>query len=70
MLLVDPQFKVLYDSSVVFDKRLYADLDVDLCRIRLHRPLSSIMQQSLLYIRDMIPRPCFAALNKLRLVSY
>ncbi|EDV25838.1 uncharacterized protein TRIADDRAFT_23652, partial [Trichoplax adhaerens] len=65
----DPNFKVLYDSSVIFDKRLYAKLDVDLCRIRLHRSLSSIMQQSLLYIRDMIPRQCFAALNKLRLLT-
>ncbi|XP_059161294.1 uncharacterized protein LOC131944620 isoform X2 [Physella acuta] len=57
--------KVLYNSNLSFSKRLYGLLDVDLCRIKLHEPLSMIVQQPLLYIRDMVFKPCFEALIKL-----
>ena len=52
-----------------FHQRLYASLDVDLCRVRLHEPLSIIMQNPLLYVRDLVPKPCFEALAKLDKVS-
>ncbi|RUS70710.1 hypothetical protein EGW08_021530 [Elysia chlorotica] len=61
--------RVLYNSDLSFSKRLYGPLDVDLCRVKLHEPLSVIVQQSLLYIRDMVFRPCFDALMKLDQVT-
>ncbi|XP_071128270.1 uncharacterized protein [Mytilus edulis] len=57
--------RVLYNSDYSFGERLYGPLDVDLCRVKLHEPLSIIVQQPLLYVRDMVPRPCFEALVKL-----
>lgn len=62
--------RVLYNSDYSFGERLYGPLDVDLCRVKLHEPLSIIVQQPLLYVRDMVPRPCFEALVKLYEVSW
>ncbi|XP_060570277.1 uncharacterized protein LOC132728621 [Ruditapes philippinarum] len=56
---------VLYHSNLSFSERLYGPLDVDLCRVKLHEPLVQIVQQPLLYVRDMVPKPCFDALVKL-----
>ncbi|KAK6176744.1 hypothetical protein SNE40_014985 [Patella caerulea] len=61
--------KVLYNSDMSFSQRLYRALDVDLCRIKLHEPLSVIVQQSLLYVRDMVPKLCFQSLVKLHQLS-
>ncbi|XP_067683346.1 uncharacterized protein [Haliotis asinina] len=60
---------VLFNSDMLFSSRLYGPLDVDLCRVKLHEPLSIITQQSLLYVRDMVPKPCFQALVKLEQLS-
>ena len=57
--------EVLYNSELTFGERIYGPLDVDVCRIKLHEPLSSIVQQPLLYVRDMVPKPCFEALVRL-----
>ena len=57
--------EVLYHSQMAFGSRLYGPLDVDLTRIKLHEPMSVIIQQPLLYVRDMVPKPCFEALVKL-----
>ncbi|KAL9960808.1 hypothetical protein ACROYT_G034311 [Oculina patagonica] len=59
------KFNVLYNSDLRFNERLYASLDVDLCRVRLHEPLEVIVQNPLLYVRDLVPKPCFDALAKL-----
>lgn len=56
---------VMYHSNLSFSERLYGPLDVDLCRVKLHEPLGQIVQQPLLYVRDMVPKPCFDALVKL-----
>lgn len=56
---------VVYHSNLTFSQRLYGPLDVDLCRVKLHEPLCQIVQQPLLYVRDMVPKPCFEALVKL-----
>ena len=56
---------MLYHSNLSFSERLYGPLDVDLCRVKLHEPLAQIVQQPLLYVRDMVPKPCFEALTKL-----
>lgn len=64
-LCIISDVRVLYNSDYSFGERLYGPLDVDLCRVKLHEPLSIIVQQPLLYVRDMVPRPCFEALVKL-----
>ncbi len=56
---------VLFNTELAFPARLYGALDVDVCRIKLHEPLSLIVQQPLLYVRDMVPKACFQALVKL-----
>ena len=61
--------EVLYHSQMAFGSRLYGPLDVDLTRIKLHEPMSVIIQQPLLYVRDMVPKPCFEALVKLNQVG-
>ena len=60
---------ILYNSDLGFQDRIYGPLDVDVCRIKLHEPLSIIVQQPLLYVRDMVPKPCFDALVKLDTVG-
>ena len=59
------KFNVLYNSSLRFHGRLYAALDVDLCRVRLDELLEVLVQNPLLYVRDLVPKPCFEALAKL-----
>ncbi|BFZ08131.1 hypothetical protein BsWGS_11170 [Bradybaena similaris] len=61
--------RVLYNSDLCFSKRLYGCLDVDLCRVKLHEPLSVIVQQPLLYVRDMVFKPCYEALTKLHQIT-
>jgi hypothetical protein len=65
-----PDVTVLYHSNLSFSERLYGPLDVDLCRVKLHEPLVQIVQQPLLYVRDMVPKPCFDALVKLHEVRH
>lgn len=55
----------LYSSDMAFSERLYASLDVDLCHVRLHEPVSHIISQPLVYVRDMIPKLCYDALMSL-----
>lgn len=57
--------RVLYNSDLTFGKRLYGVLDVDLTRVKLHEPIDVIVQQPLLFVRDMVPRSCFLSLTKL-----
>nr|XP_033782540.1 uncharacterized protein KIAA1257 homolog isoform X4 [Geotrypetes seraphini] len=46
-------------------QRVYKDLNTFLYQIHLYQPLSCIMKQPLLYIRDMVPFACFQALSRL-----
>eukprot|EP00795_Rhopilema_esculentum_P002461 gene2461-18118_t len=55
----------LYNTDITFQERIYASLDVDLTRVRLHQPLGAIVKLPLLYVRDMIPRLCLEAVLKL-----
>ncbi|XP_018095907.1 uncharacterized protein cfap92.L isoform X2 [Xenopus laevis] len=57
--------EILYNSQLGFHRRRYRDLGVLLCHIQLHAPLSFIVQQPLLYVRDMVPAPCLHALSRL-----
>jgi hypothetical protein len=62
--------RVLYNSDLSFSQRLYGPLDVDLCRVKVHEPLGLVVRQSLLYVRDMLPKACFQAIVRLEEVSY
>ncbi|XP_069062733.1 uncharacterized protein CFAP92 isoform X2 [Pleurodeles waltl] len=59
------KLEILYNSDMSFHQRLYEDLDAILYHVQLHEPLSSIVQQPLLYVRDMLPSACFQALSRL-----
>ncbi|XP_069823209.1 uncharacterized protein CFAP92 [Dendropsophus ebraccatus] len=59
------KLEILYNSNMAFHERLYKDLEVLVCHIHLHEPLSSIVNEPLLYIRDMVPPLCFQALSRL-----
>ncbi|XP_032996722.1 uncharacterized protein KIAA1257 homolog isoform X2 [Lacerta agilis] len=59
------RLKIFYNSHFSFHQRLYVDLEAILLHIRLCKPLSNIVNQPLLYIRDMVPLPCFEALIRL-----
>ncbi|XP_053545373.1 uncharacterized protein CFAP92 [Bombina bombina] len=62
--------KVLYNSGLSFSERLYKDLSSMVYHIRLHKHFSSIIKQPLLYIRDMVPSPCFQALSRLDYICH
>ncbi|XP_038596750.1 uncharacterized protein KIAA1257 homolog isoform X3 [Tachyglossus aculeatus] len=59
------KLKILYNSQLSFQRRLYPDLDALLFRIHLCKPLASLMKESKFHIRRMVPRACFQALTRL-----
>ncbi|XP_072454370.1 uncharacterized protein CFAP92 isoform X2 [Notamacropus eugenii] len=59
------KFQVFYNSELTFHERLYVDLDALLYHIHLCKPLSTLMKQSTIFVRGLIPQPSFEALIKL-----
>ena len=53
---------MFFNSEYTFSERLYGTLDVDLSRIHLYQPLSELVKQSAVFVRDSIPQPCLRAL--------
>ncbi|XP_048347727.1 uncharacterized protein CFAP92 isoform X2 [Sphaerodactylus townsendi] len=64
------QLKIFYNSQLPFHQRLYVELEAILFHIHLCKPLSNITKQPLLYIRDMVPQPCFQALSRLDYICH
>ena len=54
--------QVFYNSEYTFSERLYGSLDVDLPRIHLYQPLSELVRQSAIFVRDCVPQPCLRTL--------
>ncbi len=69
-LFTDPAvINVFYNSDYTFSSRLYGNLDVDLTHVKLPRPLSSIIQQTSIYIHKNIPKLCYNCLMRINEVS-
>ncbi|XP_074139793.1 uncharacterized protein CFAP92 isoform X2 [Sminthopsis crassicaudata] len=63
-------FQVLYNSDLTFHDRLYSDLDAVLYHIHLCKPLSSLLRESVIYVRGLIPQPSLQALIKLDTICH
>lgn len=61
--------QVLYHSNLGFQNRLYGSFGPDLLCIKLHEPLSIIMKQPRLYVRDLVPSLAFQGLYKINMVE-
>ncbi|XP_063099324.1 uncharacterized protein CFAP92 isoform X2 [Cavia porcellus] len=59
------EYKVLYNSQLLFHHRLYADLETILYQVHLSRPVALLMQQQALYLRKAVPRTVFQGLARI-----
>lgn len=57
-------YKVLCNSQLLFRHRLYADLETILYHVHLFKPLSLLVKQVALYIRNTAPQKAFQALSR------
>ncbi|XP_037379761.2 uncharacterized protein CFAP92 isoform X2 [Talpa occidentalis] len=62
--------KVLYNSRLLFRQRLYADLETLLYHVHLFKPLSLLMRQPVLYVRNAVSRQAFQALTRLYCICH
>nr|XP_005600397.2 uncharacterized protein KIAA1257 homolog isoform X1 [Equus caballus] len=64
------RYKVLYSSQLLFRRRLYADLETVLYHVHLFKPLSLLMKQASLYIRNTVPQTAFQALTRIHCICF
>ena len=65
--------EVLYNSNYAFSERLYGELDVEICCIRLHQPLHQLVQMPQPYVWNKMPHRSFQGLmciNEVRTMMY
>lgn len=60
----EERMRVLYNSELSFNRRIYGALDVALSPIHLSRPLEDLMKLPVLYTRGPIPHACSQALTR------
>ncbi|XP_036363460.1 uncharacterized protein LOC115217500 isoform X3 [Octopus sinensis] len=58
-------FAMLYNTEFVCSERLYLSLNTNILKIKLSLSLSKILKQPLLYVRNVVPRPCFDCVIRL-----
>ena len=61
--------QVFFNADMRFGQRLYAQLDLDLLKIKLFESVEEIVKKPLLYVRDMTPKASYDALIKLNQVE-
>ncbi|XP_010639458.1 uncharacterized protein KIAA1257 homolog isoform X2 [Fukomys damarensis] len=59
------EYKVLYNSKLLFRRRLYADLETVVYHVRLSTPMAQLMRQQAFYVRNAVPRTVFQALARI-----
>ncbi|XP_017820623.4 uncharacterized protein CFAP92 isoform X1 [Callithrix jacchus] len=59
------KYKVLYNSQLLFRSRLYGDLEAILYHVHLFQPTELLMQQAVLFLRDVKWRRVFQALARI-----
>ncbi|KAM5309310.1 uncharacterized protein CFAP92 isoform 2-T2 [Glossophaga mutica] len=57
--------KVLYNSQLLFQHRLYADLETILYHVHLFKPVSQLVKQLELYLRNTMMQKAFQALTRI-----
>ncbi|XP_066216303.1 uncharacterized protein CFAP92, partial [Saccopteryx leptura] len=62
--------KVLYNSQLLFQRRLYADLETMLYHVHLCKPLSQLMKHVTLYLRDTLMQNAFQALTRIYCICH
>nr|KAF6348929.1 hypothetical protein mMyoMyo1_007286 [Myotis myotis] len=62
--------KVLYNSQLLFQQRLYADLDTILYHMHLCKPLSQLMKHVALHLRDRVMQKAFRALTRIYCICH
>ncbi|KAM7141639.1 uncharacterized protein CFAP92 [Molossus nigricans] len=59
------KYKVLYNSQLLFQNRLYADLETILYHVHLFKPLTELMKQTALHLHSSGMRKAFQTLTKI-----
>nr|KAF6297574.1 hypothetical protein mPipKuh1_007153 [Pipistrellus kuhlii] len=64
------KYKVLYNSQLLFQQRLYADLDTILYHMHLCKPLSQLMKHVALHLRNTVMHKAFQALTRIYCICH
>ncbi|XP_016053441.1 PREDICTED: uncharacterized protein KIAA1257 homolog [Miniopterus natalensis] len=62
--------KVLYNSQLLFQHRLYADMDTILYHVHLFKPLSQLMKHMALYLHNSVMKKAFQTLTRIYYICH